>query len=126
MAFKITDECIACAACEAECPNEAITEGDEFFEIKQGRLAGQVQEAAPWQGAGVACFEDRIDSEAERAAIAESPVDRIHWTIRPESGWGQRLLTVPSAGIVEPDKRNHARLVAEEARERCACTSQRD
>ena len=33
MAYKITDECIACAACEAECPNEAISEGDEFFEI---------------------------------------------------------------------------------------------
>ena len=33
MAYKITDECIACAACEAECPNEAISEGDEYFEI---------------------------------------------------------------------------------------------
>ena len=33
MAFKITDECIACGACEAECPNEAISEGDEFYVI---------------------------------------------------------------------------------------------
>ena len=33
MAYKITDECIACGSCEAECPNEAITEGDEFYEI---------------------------------------------------------------------------------------------
>jgi ferredoxin len=33
MAYRITDECISCGACEAECPNEAITEGDEFYEI---------------------------------------------------------------------------------------------
>ena len=33
MAFKITDECIACAACETECPNEAITEGEEIYEV---------------------------------------------------------------------------------------------
>lgn len=33
MAFKITEDCIACAACETECPNDAITEGDEIFAI---------------------------------------------------------------------------------------------
>lgn len=33
MAFKITDECINCGACEPECPNMAISAGDEFFEI---------------------------------------------------------------------------------------------
>ena len=33
MAMKITDECIACGACESDCPVEAITEGDTQFEI---------------------------------------------------------------------------------------------
>ena len=33
MAFKITEDCIACAACETECPNDAITEGEEIFII---------------------------------------------------------------------------------------------
>jgi ferredoxin len=33
MAMKITDECISCGACEPECPVEAITEGDEIYEI---------------------------------------------------------------------------------------------
>jgi len=33
MAFKITEDCIACAACETECPNDAISEGDEIFII---------------------------------------------------------------------------------------------
>jgi len=33
MAFKITDECISCGACEAECPNTAISEGETIFTI---------------------------------------------------------------------------------------------
>ncbi len=33
MALKITDECISCGACEPECPNKAISEGDEFYII---------------------------------------------------------------------------------------------
>ena len=33
MAYKITDECILCGACELECPVEAISEGEEIYEI---------------------------------------------------------------------------------------------
>lgn len=33
MAFKIDDTCIACGACEAECPTEAISAGDPIFVI---------------------------------------------------------------------------------------------
>lgn len=33
MALLITDECINCAVCEPECPNDAISEGEEIFEI---------------------------------------------------------------------------------------------
>lgn len=33
MATHITDECINCGACEPECPNEAITEGDDLYVI---------------------------------------------------------------------------------------------
>ena len=33
MAYKITDDCISCGACEPECPNEAITEGETVFVI---------------------------------------------------------------------------------------------
>ena len=33
MAYKISDDCISCGACEAECPNEAISEGDTTYVI---------------------------------------------------------------------------------------------
>ena len=37
MAYIITEECINCAACEPECPNEAITAGDEIYEIEPAK-----------------------------------------------------------------------------------------
>ena len=33
MALKITDDCTSCGACEPECPNEAISEGEDIFII---------------------------------------------------------------------------------------------
>jgi len=37
MALKITEECISCEACEPECPNQAISEGDEIYTIDPNR-----------------------------------------------------------------------------------------
>ena len=33
MAYVISDECVSCGTCAAECPAEAISEGAEHFEI---------------------------------------------------------------------------------------------
>ena len=33
MSLFITDECINCDVCEPECPNDAIYQGDEIYEI---------------------------------------------------------------------------------------------
>lgn len=33
MAFKITEDCIACGVCPPECPNDAISEGDPIYTI---------------------------------------------------------------------------------------------
>ncbi len=33
MALMITDECINCDVCEPECPNNAICEGEEIYDI---------------------------------------------------------------------------------------------
>lgn len=34
MALYITDECINCDVCEPECPNGAITQGEEIYQIE--------------------------------------------------------------------------------------------
>ncbi|MDO5357688.1 MAG: YfhL family 4Fe-4S dicluster ferredoxin [Conchiformibius sp.] len=33
MSLFITDECINCDVCEPECPNDAISQGEEIYEI---------------------------------------------------------------------------------------------
>ena len=35
MAYVINDECVSCGACAAQCPVEAIAEGDDKFVIDQ-------------------------------------------------------------------------------------------
>jgi ferredoxin len=37
MALMITDECINCDVCEPECPNEAISQGVEIYEINPNK-----------------------------------------------------------------------------------------
>lgn len=33
MSHKITEDCISCGACEPECPEGAISEGDDIYVI---------------------------------------------------------------------------------------------
>ena len=37
MALKITDQCINCDVCEPECPNDAIYQGIDIYEIDPGK-----------------------------------------------------------------------------------------
>jgi ferredoxin len=37
MAYKITDDCMSCGACELKCKNEAISEGEEIYVIDPDR-----------------------------------------------------------------------------------------
>jgi len=56
MAYVITDECIACGACEADCPVSAISEGDGKYVIDAdacidcGACAGSCPVGAPVEG----------------------------------------------------------------------------
>ena len=33
--YVITDACVSCGTCAGECPNEAISEGADHYEINQ-------------------------------------------------------------------------------------------
>jgi len=37
MSYKISDDCISCGACESECPNSAISEGDTTYVINAAK-----------------------------------------------------------------------------------------
>ncbi len=37
MALRITEECINCDVCEPECPNDAIFQGENIYEIDHNR-----------------------------------------------------------------------------------------
>lgn len=53
MAYKISDECINCGACESECPVNAISAGDDKYVIDSatcidcGACAGVCPVSAP-------------------------------------------------------------------------------
>ena len=49
MAYVISDECVACGTCEAECPVGAISEGDGKYEINPAECVecGTCAEACP-------------------------------------------------------------------------------
>ena len=58
MAYKITDKCISCGACAAECPVGCISQGDTKFEIDAsaciscGTCAGVCPVGAPEEEQG--------------------------------------------------------------------------
>ena len=42
MAYKITEDCISCGACESECKNAAISEGEASYVIDPDRCTACV------------------------------------------------------------------------------------
>ncbi|MBN1355737.1 4Fe-4S binding protein [bacterium] len=49
MAYVITEDCIACGACEPECPVEAITPGEDIYVIDPDKCTdcGNCAEVCP-------------------------------------------------------------------------------
>ena len=69
MATMITEECINCGACEPECPNEAITEGEDIYVIDPAKCTECVGHFEEEQCAAVCpvdcCVPDPNIPEAE-------------------------------------------------------------
>ncbi len=76
MATKITEECINCGACEPECPNEAISEGDDIYVIDPMRCTECVGHFGEEQCAAVcpvdACVTDPNNIESQEVLFARA------------------------------------------------------
>jgi ferredoxin len=71
MALKITDECINCAACEPDCPNEAITEGDDIYVIDAAKCTECVGAHDEPQCIEVCPIDDCCVKDPDHAETAE-------------------------------------------------------
>jgi len=49
VAYKISDECVACGSCESECEAKAISEGDTIYVIDAAKCTdcGKCYEVCP-------------------------------------------------------------------------------
>jgi ferredoxin len=65
MAYMITEECINCGACEPECPNQAITAGEERYIIDPAKCTECVGHFDASQCAAV-CPVDACVSDPDR------------------------------------------------------------
>ncbi|MCP3670822.1 MAG: YfhL family 4Fe-4S dicluster ferredoxin [Gammaproteobacteria bacterium] len=77
MALIITDECINCDVCVPECPNDAISEGDEIYEIETAlctECVGHFDEPQCVEVCPVDCIPkdpDNVETEEELMAKFE-------------------------------------------------------
>ncbi len=80
MALIINEDCISCGACEPECPNDAISEGDTIYVIDPDRCTECVGFYDEPQCASVcpvdACVPDPDIQETKEELMAKK--NRLH------------------------------------------------
>ena len=80
MALKITEECISCGACEPECPNEAISQGDNIYIIDHERCTECVGHHEEPQCAAVCpvdcCVPDENHEESKEDLLSKK--EKLH------------------------------------------------
>ena len=77
MALIITDECINCDVCEPECPNEAITPGDEIYEIDPAKCTECIGHYDTPQCVEV-CPVDCIPKDPDHVENEEKLMEKYH------------------------------------------------
>jgi len=75
MALLITDECINCDVCEPECPNDAISQGEEIYVIDPTQCTECVGHFETPQCVEV-CPVECIPVDPEREESRETLMDR--------------------------------------------------
>jgi ferredoxin len=72
MSLLITDECINCDVCEPECPNGAIYQGDEIYEIDANlctECVGHFEEPQCIEVCPVDCIITNPDNEESKEQL---------------------------------------------------------
>jgi ferredoxin len=77
VAYKITDECINCGACEPECPNQAISAGDEIYIIDPEKCTECVGHFDASQCAAV-CPVDACVPDPDHKEMREELMAKFH------------------------------------------------
>jgi len=77
MALKIDASCINCDMCDPECPNEAITLGEEIYEIDPDKCTECVGHYDEAQCVAV-CPIDCIDPDPEHVEDEETLMAKFH------------------------------------------------
>ena len=77
MSLIITDECINCDVCEPECPNEAIYQGDEIYEIDPEKCTECVGHYETSQCVEV-CPVDCIPKDPDRVETEDELMEKYH------------------------------------------------
>ncbi len=88
MALLITDQCINCDVCEPECPNQAIFEGVEHYEIDPRRCTQCVGHFAVPQCVEV-CPVDCILSDRETIETEDQLLEKFKRLQLTEGGHRQ-------------------------------------
>ena len=99
MATMITEECINCGACEPECPNQAISQGEDIFVIDPALCTECVgfhdEEACAAVCPVDCCIPDPNNLETEEALLARAqkihPDKPFHHALRIMHRGGVRL-----------------------------------
>ena len=81
MALMITDECINCDVCEPECPNNAISQGEEIYEIDPNlctECVGHFETSQCVEVCPVECIPVNTDYRESNAVLLE----RYHYLTR--------------------------------------------
>jgi ferredoxin len=86
MATHITDECINCGACEPECPNEAISEGDDVYVINPD-LCTECVGFHDHEACQAVCPVECCLPDPDRTETEEALYERVQ-SIHADKQWG--------------------------------------
>jgi ferredoxin len=76
VSYKITEECISCGACEAECKNEAISEGDTVYVIDAAKCTECVGIADSSRCVEVCPIDDCIVPDPDKKESKEALLEK--------------------------------------------------